>query len=68
LKKYFRPEFLNRLDDIIIFNQLTEKDILKIVDIVLADFLELLKSKKINATISLALKTYLANTGYDKNF
>ncbi|MDR2641121.1 MAG: hypothetical protein LBC61_07755 [Candidatus Peribacteria bacterium] len=68
LRKYFRPEFLNRLDDIVVFNPLNEKDILKIVDIVLADFLELLKTKKITATITLSLKTYLANTGYDKDF
>src|SRR5690606_29303917 len=33
LKDYFRPEFLNRLDEVIIFNQLTEKDITRIVDI-----------------------------------
>jgi ATP-dependent Clp protease ATP-binding subunit ClpB len=62
LRKYFKPEFLNRLDDIIIFNSLKEKDILRIVDIVLADFLNLLASKKITAKISLTLKTYLANT------
>jgi ATP-dependent Clp protease ATP-binding subunit ClpB len=62
LRKYFKPEFLNRLDDIIIFNSLKESDILKIVDIVLADFLNLLASKKIVAEVSLTLKTYLANT------
>lgn len=68
LRKYFKPEFLNRLDDIIIFNSLKESDILKIVDIVLADFLNLLASKKIVAEVSLTLKTYLANTWYDKDF
>jgi ATP-dependent Clp protease ATP-binding subunit ClpB len=62
LRKYFKPEFLNRLDDIIIFNSLKESDILKIVDIVLTDFLNLLASKKINAKVSLTLKAYLANT------
>ena len=68
LRQYFRPEFLNRLDDIIIFNPLEEKDILKIVDIILNDFLRVLKSKKIDAEISLSLKTYLANRWYDKVF
>jgi ATP-dependent Clp protease ATP-binding subunit ClpB len=68
LRKYFKPEFLNRLDDIIIFNSLKESDILKIVDIVLTDFLNLLASKKINAKVSLTLKAYLANTWYDKDF
>lgn len=66
LRLIFKPEFLNRLDDIIIFNSLKEKDILKIVEILLSDFISQLKKKKISVEFTLSLKTYLANTWYDK--
>ena len=68
LKLYFRPEFLNRLDDIIIFNPLWEEQILTIVDLVLKDISKLLANKKIKAEFSENLKKYLANVGYDRDF
>ncbi|MDD3793811.1 MAG: AAA family ATPase [Candidatus Gracilibacteria bacterium] len=68
LKLYFRPEFLNRLDDIIIFNPLGEEQILIIVDLVLKDIIKLLKNKHIKAEFSNELKKYLASIGYDRDF
>lgn len=68
LKLYFRPEFLNRLDDIIIFNPLWEEQILTIVDLVLKDISKLLANKKIKAEFSENLKKYLASVGYDRDF
>lgn len=68
LKLYFRPEFLNRLDDIIIFNPLWEEQILTIVDLVLKDISKLLANKKIKAEFSENLKKYLASIGYDRDF
>jgi len=68
LKLYFRPEFLNRLDDIIIFNPLGEGQILTIVDLVLKDIKNLLANKKIKAEFSENLKKYLASIGYDRDF
>ncbi|MDD3145184.1 MAG: AAA family ATPase [Candidatus Gracilibacteria bacterium] len=68
LKLYFRPEFLNRLDDIIIFNPLGEEQILTIVDLVLKDLSKLLKNKHIKAEFSSELKKHLASIGYDRDF
>lgn len=68
LKLYFRPEFLNRLDDIIIFNPLWEEQILTIVDLVLKDISKLLSNKKIKAEFSENLKKHLSNIGYDRDF
>ncbi len=68
LKLYFRPEFLNRLDDIIIFNPLLEEQILTIVDLVLKDISKLLANKKIKAEFSENLKKYLSSIRYDRDF
>ncbi len=68
LKLHFRPEFLNRLDDIIIFNPLWEEQILIIVDLVLKDIIKLLKNKQIKAEFSENLKKYLTKVGYDRDF
>ncbi|NVP17925.1 AAA family ATPase [Candidatus Gracilibacteria bacterium] len=68
LKLHFRPEFLNRLDDIIIFNPLGEEQILTIVDLVLKDIIKLLKNKQIKAEFSEKLKKHLAKVGYDRDF
>lgn len=65
LKRHFRPEFLNRLDEIIIFNNLTKKDLEKIVDIQLARVTERLKKQHITLTITDKLKAYLAEKGFD---
>ncbi len=68
LKAHFKPEFLNRIDDIIIFNPLTKKMILKIVDIQLKRLQKLLDEKKIKLNISDKAKVYIAKIGYDPQF
>ena len=68
LKSFFRPEFLNRIDDIVKFNELDENVIIWIIDILLENVSKLLKEKWINATFSENLKKYLAKTGYDQEF
>lgn len=68
LKKYFRPEFLNRIDDTIIYNPLGKKEILSIVDILLQDVKQQLAEQDIEIDISDTLKTYIANRGFDSDF
>ncbi|MDD2907634.1 MAG: AAA family ATPase [Candidatus Gracilibacteria bacterium] len=68
LRLHFRPEFLNRLDDIIIFNPLGEEQILSIVDLILSDISKLLKNKGIKASYTDNLKKHLASIGYDRDF
>jgi ATP-dependent Clp protease ATP-binding subunit ClpC len=68
LKKYFRPEFLNRLDDEIVFNTLSEENILKIVDLLLKKLQEELEDRNMQIVLSLEAKRQLAVLGYDKKF
>ncbi|MBI5401295.1 ATP-dependent chaperone ClpB [Candidatus Wolfebacteria bacterium] len=65
LEENFRPEFLNRIDEIIIFNSLTEKDIEKIVDVQLAKVLKRVLESKIKLEISPKAKKLLAQKGFD---
>ncbi len=68
LKDHFRPEFLNRIDEIIIFDALTEADIRWIVDLQLAIVERRLKDKEIKITFSDEVKDMLAKQGYDPQF
>lgn len=68
LKRRFRPEFLNRLDGIIIFNALRIEDLAKIVDIQLAAVSERLKKKDITLYFTEAVKTFLAKEGHDEHY
>lgn len=68
LKSHFRPEFLNRIDDIIPFGNLDESDIAKIVDIQIEHLNKLLKDKDITIEISNSAKSYIALSGYDPDF
>ena len=65
LKKYFKPEFLNRLDDIVIFNPLDMEAITKIVDILFRDIEKKLASRDIKVTLSNSAKAYIAEAGFD---
>lgn len=65
LKNKFAPEFLNRLDDIIIFDQLSEEDILKIVDIELGEVLVRMYEQGYNLKFTKAAKLLLVKEGYD---
>ncbi|MGI9450385.1 MAG: ATP-dependent chaperone ClpB [Geminicoccaceae bacterium] len=61
----FRPEFINRLDEIILFNRLSREDMTGIVDIQLARLSALLEDRKLSLELSQAAKTWLADAGYD---
>ncbi|WP_327088822.1 ATP-dependent Clp protease ATP-binding subunit [Nonomuraea sp. NBC_01738] len=65
LKQHFRPEFLNRVDDIVVFHQLTPKEIIKIVDLMLAQVGERLKDRDMSLEVSPEAKQVLADRGYD---
>jgi len=68
LRDTFRPEFLNRLDEIIIFNPLTPKDIAAIVDIQLNKLVERLKEKGITLTIKPSVHKYLVEHGFEREY
>jgi ATP-dependent Clp protease ATP-binding subunit ClpC len=68
LKQYFRPEFLNRLDEIIVFRQLQRTEIKEIADILLQDVFRRLTEKGITLQVSDAFKDHLAEVGYDPNY
>ena len=68
MRAYFRPEFLNRVDDTIIFHSLGLEELKKIVDIQLGRLHKLLGDKKINLTLTEAAKASLAIEGYDPVF
>ncbi len=68
LQRHFRPEFLNRIDDIIVFHPLTREDLVKIVDIQLRRLSELLASRGFKLEVTDAAKEYLAEVGYDPDF
>jgi ATP-dependent Clp protease ATP-binding subunit ClpC len=65
LKTHFRPEFLNRIDDIVVFHQLTENEIVKIVDLMVAQLDERLKAKDMGIELTAGAKSLLAKRGYD---
>ncbi len=68
LKKTFSPEFLNRIDDVIIFNTLEKEQIFKIIDLVVASLLKRIEQMNIQFTISAEAKEFLAEKGYDPQF
>ena len=68
LKNKFAPEFLNRLDDVVLFNHLEEEDILKIVNIELGFVINRLASQGYKIRINKAAKLFLMNEGYDKAY
>ncbi len=65
LRGHFRPEFLNRIDETIIFDRLTETDLKSIVTIQLGSLMKRLEAKKLTLTLSEAAKELLAKDGYD---
>jgi len=65
LKAHFRPEFLNRVDDIIVFPQLTPPEIVQIVDLMVAKLDARLRDKDMGLVLSESAKALLAKKGYD---
>jgi ATP-dependent Clp protease ATP-binding subunit ClpC len=65
LKNHFRPEFLNRIDDVVVFHQLSEDEIIQIVDLMIANLDERLRAKDMTIELTSAAKILLASRGYD---
>lgn len=65
LKKNFRPEFLNRLDEVIVFNQLSQEEIIQIVDLLITSLAKRLQEKNITIEFTHDAKELLAKKGYD---
>lgn len=65
LKRSFRPEFLNRLDEIIFFKPLTKENVLNIADLLLVELSKRLREKQLNVVLSDGAKNYLVEEGFD---
>ena len=68
LKETFRPEFLNRIDEIVVFNGLSKEQLLQIVDLMLEDTKKALSEKNITLEVSLKSKEYLLEKGTDLKY
>ena len=68
LKQTFRPEFLNRVDETIIFNELTKDELLQIVDLMLNEITNELAEKNIHVSFSDEVKNYILEKGYDPKY
>jgi|YNPMSStandDraft_1061717.scaffolds.fasta_scaffold16994_1 ATP-dependent Clp protease ATP-binding subunit ClpB len=68
LRRHFRPEFLNRVDEIIVFHSLTEADLTRIVDIQVRRLQDRLQDRKITLQLTPAAKKFLVEVGYDPSF
>jgi ATP-dependent Clp protease ATP-binding subunit ClpB len=68
VKQHFRPEFINRLDDMIVFNKLSKDDVKEIVKIQLANFENILKSQDIKINITDEAMNFFATAGYDPDY
>ena len=68
LKQYFRPEFLNRLDEIIVFRQLTKNEVKEIAEIMLREVFARLQDKGIKLDVTDAFKERLVEEGYNPSY
>lgn len=68
LKQQFRPEFLNRLDEIVFYKPLTKNEIFSIVDLMIEDLRKRLKESQIDVTFTDSAKNYIVEQGYDPNY
>nr|YP_009398332.1 Clp protease ATP binding subunit [Thaumatella adunca]ARW67518.1 Clp protease ATP binding subunit [Thaumatella adunca] len=68
LKQYFRPEFLNRLDEIIVFKQLTKEEVREIADLMLNEVFERIKQQDINLSVTERFKNRLVDEGYNPSY
>ena len=67
-KKAFRPEFLNRLDDVIVFRSLNKPDLIQILDLEIRKVFERLKGRKIDLQLDEKAKDHLLEKGYDPTY
>ena len=68
LRHSFRPEFLNRLDEIVFYKPLTKENIFKIADLLIADLGKRLADKQLKISVTEKAKEYLVDVGYDPVF
>jgi len=68
LKQYFRPEFLNRLDEIIVFRQLTKDEVREIADIMLQEVFDRIKQQEIELSVTERFKNRLVDEGYNPSY
>lgn len=68
MKKYFRPEFLNRLDEIVFFKPLTKEDLKQILELLLKPVQERIREKKLELEVSEDVKEFLLEKGYDPQY
>ena len=68
MRQYFRPEFLNRVDEVIVFHALSEEHLKQIVDIQLENFRRRLEDRHIHIELTDAAKTHLVRVGYEPNY
>ena len=68
MKKNFRPDFINRIDDIIVFSPLTEEEIIKIIDIATEEITERLKERNITIHFSKKTKKFIAEETYSPQY
>ncbi len=68
MKKTFSPEFLNRIDDVVIFNSLSKENIFSIIDILMKGVMKRLANLGFNLTLTEEAKSFLAEKGYDVQF
>jgi ATP-dependent Clp protease ATP-binding subunit ClpA len=68
LKEYFRPEFLNRVDDTIVFKSLTKEELHKIIDLMLKEVKEEVREKNITLEVTDEVKDFILNKGYDEKY
>ena len=68
LKKAFRPEFLNRIDDIIVFSHLSKEEIREIVDLMMKDLFKRLSERDLSIEVTDEVKDYLAKDGYNEAY
>ena len=68
LREHFKPEFLNRVDEVVVFNQLAPEHIRQIIRIQLRELQDRLKVHKIELRLNAGAEAYLAEVGYDPNF
>ena len=67
-KKYFRPEFLNRVDEIVVFSPLTESQIVKIIELAMKDIEKRLEERGIKLTLTDKAKKFIADESYDPSY
>ena len=68
MKENFKPEFLNRIDEIVVFNRLSKDDLRKIVDIMISQLQDVVKDKGISIKITDEVKDFIVEKGYDEKY